>query len=80
MLKLPQRIGKPQTHGACLHGSPTKEYPHGRLSKFAAQEIEHIKKMQRDARIRSGWASDRVGYPENDLRSVCWSGGSLFIC
>jgi cell division control protein 7 len=56
------------TLGQCLHGPPTPEHPHGRLRKFDPHQIEHIKAAQRDARARSGGASDRVGYPDKDTR------------
>lgn len=61
-------MGPGPTLGACLHDAPSAEHPHGRLRKFDAFQIEHIKKMQREARLKSGWSSDRVGYPDKDPR------------
>ena len=61
-----------QSHGACLHTSPTADYPHGRLKAKVDLNIDHIKKMQREARLRSTAPSDRVGYLEKDTRFVCF--------
>lgn len=61
-------MGPGPTTGVCLHGPPSADHPHGRLRKFDAYQIEHIKKMQRDARQKSAWTSDRVGYPDKDAR------------
>ena len=38
------------------------------MLELEQQEVDYVKKMQRDARIRSGWPSDRVGYPKEDQR------------
>ncbi|TFK46935.1 kinase-like protein [Heliocybe sulcata] len=56
--------------GACLHSGATREKPHGLVGPISQEDIEHIKKMQREARQKSSWTSDRVGYPEKDLRPL----------
>ncbi|KAI0306879.1 kinase-like protein [Multifurca ochricompacta] len=69
-LGLACRMGaEPQTHyGKCLHTAPTREHPHGRLRRAAEYNAEFVRKKQKDARMRSGWTSDRVGYLEKDTR------------
>ncbi|KAF8270944.1 kinase-like protein [Lactarius quietus] len=69
-LGLACRMGtEPHTHyGKCLHTAPTKEYPHGRLRRTTEYNAEFVRKKQKDARMRSGWTSDRVGYLEKDTR------------
>jgi cell division control protein 7 len=59
-----------QTQGACLHTPATREFPHGRLRHRADYDVEQIKKMQREARIKSSWLSEKVGYPDKDTRFV----------
>ncbi|KAF9226743.1 kinase-like protein [Gyrodon lividus] len=56
------------THGVCLHTPPSREYPHGKIRTREEYDVEHLKKMQREARQKSSWASDRVGYPDKDTR------------
>lgn len=65
-----KRMGtEPPTHyGKCLHTAPTGEHPHGRLRRSTEYNSDFVRKKQRDARIRSGWTSDRVGYLEKDTR------------
>ena len=67
-----KRMGaEPPVHyGRCLHTSPTRENPHGRLRRAAEYNSEIVRKRQKDARMRSGWTSDRVGYLEKDTRYV----------
>ncbi|KAI0248816.1 kinase-like domain-containing protein [Lactifluus subvellereus] len=55
-------------HGKCLHTAPTREHPHGRLRRAGEYNGEFVRKKQKDARMRSGWTSDRVGYLEKDTR------------
>ncbi|PSR80981.1 hypothetical protein PHLCEN_2v6571 [Hermanssonia centrifuga] len=62
------RIEKGPTHGQCLHTPPTRQHPHGKIRPTEEHDIEYIKKMQREARQKSLWPSDRVGYPEKDTR------------
>ena len=58
----------PTHYGKCLHTVPTREYPHGRLRRTTEYNAEFVRKKQKDARMRSGWTSDRVGYLEKDTR------------
>ncbi|KAI0650374.1 kinase-like protein [Trametes meyenii] len=62
------RVERGPTLGACLHTTPTREFPHGRLKPKTEFDIEHIKRMQKEGRIRSAGASEKVGYPEKDTR------------
>jgi len=34
-------------------------------------DLEYVTKMTREARHKSAWPSDKVGYPDKDIRSVC---------
>ncbi|KAH9899485.1 kinase-like protein [Cubamyces lactineus] len=54
--------------GACLHTAPTREFPHGRLKPRSEYDVDHIKRMQKEGRMRSAGPSDKVGYPEKDTR------------
>ena len=65
-----QRMGvePPAHYGKCLHTAPTREHPHGRLRRTTEFNPEFVRKKQKDARMRSGWVSDRVGYLEKDAR------------
>ncbi|CAL1700077.1 unnamed protein product [Somion occarium] len=54
--------------GACLHTAPTRAHPHGRIKPPDEYDINHIKKMQKEARLRCNIPSDKVGYPEKDNR------------
>ncbi|KAI6130273.1 kinase-like protein [Pisolithus croceorrhizus] len=56
------------THGACFHTPPSRRYPHGRPRPRNEYDSEILKKMQREARQKSSWPSDRVGYPDKDTR------------
>ena len=58
------------THGACLHTPPSRDFPHGKIRSREEYDMEHFKKMQKDARQKSSWTSDKVGYPEKDTRFV----------
>ncbi|KIM76342.1 hypothetical protein PILCRDRAFT_77747, partial [Piloderma croceum F 1598] len=62
------RIEPGQTQGACLHTPASREFPHGRLRHRGDYDVEQIKKMQREARIKSSWLSEKVGYPDKDTR------------
>ncbi|KAI0722295.1 kinase-like protein [Cerioporus squamosus] len=62
------RVEKGPTLGSCLHTTPTRENPHGRLKGRTEFDIDHIKKMQKEGRLRSAGPSDKVGYPEKDTR------------
>lgn len=57
-----------QTHGACYHTAATAEFPHGRVSSRNDYDPEDTKRKQREARLKSTWPSERVGYPANDTR------------
>ena len=63
-------IDPPTHYGKCLHTAPTDEHPHGRLRRTAEYNPDFVRKKQKDARMRSGWTSDRVGYLEKDTRYV----------
>ncbi|KAI0045114.1 kinase-like protein [Auriscalpium vulgare] len=67
-LGLACRMDGSPSQGMCLHTSATKQHPHGRLRRSEDYDALHIRKMQREARNRSQWPSDRVGYPEKDVR------------
>lgn len=58
--------------GACLHTTPSKDSPHGKLK--SRQEfncdIDFIKHMQKEGRMKSGGPSEKVGYPSKDARYV----------
>lgn len=56
------------THGACLHTPPSPQYPHGKPRSRHEYDIDQLKRMQKDARQKSSWPSDRVGYPDKDTR------------
>ncbi|KAI9574815.1 kinase-like protein [Boletus coccyginus] len=55
-------------HGACLHTPPSRDFPHGKVRSRDEYDAELLKKMQKEARHKSSWTSDRVGYPEKDAR------------
>ncbi|KAK0190409.1 kinase-like protein [Armillaria mellea] len=75
--------------GLCLHLPASPSHPHGRLRARNEYDAEHIKKMQREARAKNHWPSDRVGYPQNDTRHNpdshlltgidVWSAGSILL-
>ncbi|KAI5117875.1 hypothetical protein M0805_006577 [Coniferiporia weirii] len=54
--------------GHCLHTPATREHIHGQKKSSKLIDIEMVKSMQREARQKSVWSSDRVGYPEKDMR------------
>ncbi|KAF7320125.1 Kinase-like protein [Mycena kentingensis (nom. inval.)] len=58
----------PQKLGACLHTGPTLEHPHGRMLSRNEYSFQLTKDRQRDARLKSGLVSEKVGYPANDTR------------
>ncbi|KAI0941255.1 hypothetical protein AcV7_002873 [Taiwanofungus camphoratus] len=62
------RMERGPTLGACLHTAPSAEHPHGRIRPRAEYDIEYIKSMQKEGRLKSSWPSDKVGYPEKDNR------------
>jgi cell division control protein 7 len=53
---------------ACNHTAPSLEYPHGQFKPWEMLDTAKLKEAQQNARLRSRWPSDRVGYPENDTR------------
>ncbi|KAJ7042403.1 kinase-like protein [Mycena alexandri] len=59
-----------QTHGACYHTAATAEFPHGRVSSRNDYDPEGTKEKQKDARLKSTWPSERVGYLANDTRPI----------
>ncbi|KLO14549.1 kinase-like protein [Schizopora paradoxa] len=54
----------------CFHTSPSMDAPHGRTISNKDLNTEAIKIAQKEARYKSMLPSDRVGYPEKDLRPV----------
>ncbi|EJF62253.1 kinase-like protein [Dichomitus squalens LYAD-421 SS1] len=54
--------------GSCLHTTPTKDHPHGKLKSRTEFNIDSIKALQKEARLRSAGTSDKVGYPSKDTR------------
>ncbi|KAG1752500.1 kinase-like protein [Suillus paluster] len=60
--------GSAPMHGACLHTSATREHPHGKIRGRNDYDVDLLKKMQREARQKSSWSSERVGYPDKDTR------------
>jgi hypothetical protein len=61
-------VEAPPHYGKCLHTAPTREHPHGRLRRASEYNSDFVRKKQKEARMRSGWTSDRVGYLEKDTR------------
>ncbi|KAG1768655.1 kinase-like protein [Suillus occidentalis] len=61
--------GSTPAHGACLHTSATREHPHGKIRGRNDYDVDLLKKMQREARQKSSWSSERVGYPDKDTRA-----------
>ncbi|KAI6152289.1 kinase-like protein [Pisolithus tinctorius] len=55
-------------HAACFHTPPSRRYPHGKPRSRNEYDSELLKKMQKEARQKSSWPSDRVGYPDKDTR------------
>ncbi|KAF8524587.1 kinase-like domain-containing protein, partial [Hysterangium stoloniferum] len=53
---------------ACNHTAPSLEFPHGRFKPREMLDTVKLKEAQQNARVRSRWPSDRVGYPGNDTR------------
>ena len=73
MLKeLFQRVDFDAPHGHCLHTPASKSHPHGKKKSTKLIDVDLVKSMQREARVKSSWPSDRVGYPEKDLRWVSY--------
>ncbi|EKM59990.1 uncharacterized protein PHACADRAFT_206206 [Phanerochaete carnosa HHB-10118-sp] len=65
---LASRMDRTTSLGACLHSGATKQHSHGKLKSGDEMDTEHIKKMQREGRVKSSLPSERVGYPERDPR------------
>lgn len=59
-----------RAYGACLHTSPTAEAPHGAILQRSQYDAEHFRNMQKEAKAKSLMASEKVGYPDKDIRSV----------
>lgn len=57
-----------QEETACNHTAPSPDMPHGRFKTREEIATEQIKSAKQNARNRSRWPADRVGYPENDTR------------
>jgi cell division control protein 7 len=56
------------TTSSCLHTEPRRDYPHGRTRQKGQYDPELLKRIQREAKLKSTMPSDRVGYPEKDTR------------
>jgi cell division control protein 7 len=67
-LKFQRMDSSTPIHGVCLHTPPSREYPHGKVRTREEYDLEHLKKMQKEARQKSSWPSERVGYPDKDTR------------
>lgn len=61
-------MDRTSTLGLCLHTAATRSHPHGQLRSGEEIDADHVKRMQREARVKSQLPSDRVGYPERDPR------------
>ncbi|KZT70349.1 kinase-like protein [Daedalea quercina L-15889] len=64
------RVERGPTLGACLHTGPTPDYPHGRIRPRAEFDVDHVKRMQKEGRLKSSLPSERVGYLEKDTRPI----------
>ncbi|KAI0320223.1 kinase-like domain-containing protein [Amylostereum chailletii] len=65
---LASRMEKGPSHGACLHTAPSRTHPHGRIRRQGEIDANYIRTMQKEARLRSTWPSEKVGRPEKDIR------------
>ncbi len=63
-----QRIEKGLNAGQCLHTPSTARHPHGQSVSLRSSEVEMIRRLQREARVRSSWPSEKVGYLDKDTR------------
>ena len=59
-----------QKLGACLHTCASPEYPHGRIFTSSEYDRQVVRKAQKDAREKSRFSTEKVGYPEKDTRYV----------
>ncbi|KAL5529942.1 CDC7 [Sanghuangporus sanghuang] len=62
------RIDFDAKHGQCLHTAPSRQHLHGAKKSSKLIDTNLVKAAQREARQKSAWSSDRVGYPEKDMR------------
>ncbi|CCM02322.1 uncharacterized protein FIBRA_04414 [Fibroporia radiculosa] len=62
------RMERGPTLGACLHTAPSREHPHGHVRDRAEYDVEYVRRMQKETRIRSSMPSEKIGYPEKDIR------------
>ncbi|KAI0065867.1 kinase-like protein [Artomyces pyxidatus] len=67
-LGLACRMDSASSPHQCLHTPATKEHPHGHIRRRSEFNTEKIKEKQKEARMRSLWPSDRVGFPAQDAR------------
>lgn len=65
-----QRMEGGSNLGACLHTGPLSTHPHGKVLSTDKYDVDKLKKAQKEGRLRSNMASERVGYPEKDTRYV----------
>ncbi|KAF9480183.1 kinase-like protein [Pholiota conissans] len=54
----------------CLHTNATDDDPHGKNRPLDQEETEIIKQAQKQARLKSNLAPEKVGYPEQDRRPI----------
>jgi len=67
---LAARITMSYKDSGCLHTAPSRDFPHGRIRSSSAYDVNMVKQAQKEARHKSVLSSDRVGYPEKDLRPI----------
>lgn len=58
------------TLGACLHTGTLPTHPHGQVLTAREYDADKLKRVQREARLKSALPSERVGYLEKDTRYV----------
>ena len=54
--------------GACLHGPPTAKNLYGENKVRYQYNPESMVKLQREARAKLKLPSEKVGYPDKDMR------------
>ncbi|KAJ7600295.1 kinase-like protein [Mycena floridula] len=52
----------------CLHGRPDAQHPHGHRLPRNSYDPQLVKQKYKEARTKSTLPSEKVGYPEKDLR------------
>ncbi|KAI0034368.1 kinase-like domain-containing protein, partial [Vararia minispora EC-137] len=62
------RVERASTLGLCYHTPASKLHPHGRIRSKEEMDAELIRQKQREARARTTFKSERVGYLDKDPR------------